>query len=333
MPTGGDIESTVEEFIELEAELTDAETGSVGSYDEGTIAEATKVAVDEVPDEYPLAIATPTALKLVVDTEGGTVPVYLEWPEPGQEVGDVERLLDALDRDPDEFASIYGDRVALDAEAGWHYVDFRRTAGLSGSEYGGLDAGDLLDSSGWAVAGAIAALALGFLLTGFDSSLGPPMVLVGWIGLPLSVYYDLDQVPEDHGWDPNVVAWVGGAVVLVVNISVGLAYLVERFVRTRVDTPDEVARVRYRAIAAGAVGSVAALLVAGLSPALGALLWIAAMLFLPILVYQDASHLAVTTDWDPEALLWAVGTAVAAVSLLGFLAAGAYLFVRSQALD
>ncbi|WP_348613190.1 hypothetical protein [Halobaculum rarum] len=57
---------------------------------------------------------------------------------------------------------------------------------------------------------------------------GGLLVLIGWVGLPLSVYFDSQYVRANSEWEPNVVLWVILTAVWFINIAAGAAYLYRR---------------------------------------------------------------------------------------------------------
>ena len=57
---------------------------------------------------------------------------------------------------------------------------------------------------------------------------GGLLVLIGWVGLPLSVYFDSQYVRANSEWDPNVAVWVVLTALWFVNIAAGAAYLYRR---------------------------------------------------------------------------------------------------------
>jgi uncharacterized BrkB/YihY/UPF0761 family membrane protein len=54
------------------------------------------------------------------------------------------------------------------------------------------------------------------------------LVLLAWIGLPVTAYYDLRYVRSHSDWQPPVGLWVIGFLVLVVNLVLGAVYLYRR---------------------------------------------------------------------------------------------------------
>lgn len=146
-----------------------------------------KIPAREVPEDYPVPIRTQQALQLNVEApDGETVAAYLEWPGEDSEAqrasnasgerGDprasdhVERLLDALGRSHDEFANIYGDRVALDSENGWHGIDAEKTAALRGAKLAEGD--DSLDTTRKAIAAAVGCGLLSIPVAAVSSAFG-----------------------------------------------------------------------------------------------------------------------------------------------------------------
>ncbi|MXR41751.1 hypothetical protein GRX01_10435 [Halobaculum sp. WSA2] len=57
---------------------------------------------------------------------------------------------------------------------------------------------------------------------------GGLLVLIGWVGLPLSVYFDTRYVRASSEWDPNVAVWVVLTAVWFLNVPAGAAYLYRR---------------------------------------------------------------------------------------------------------
>ena len=128
---GGSIEAELEgqldSFVQLESDLT--ERAAVTAEDvSGPVVKAEQVDPSTVPDGYPLSITTSTALKLDVQvTQNTMVPVYLEWPEQFSSDAHLAQLLDALGLEPDQFAEIYGETVALEYHDGFHVLDLSGT--------------------------------------------------------------------------------------------------------------------------------------------------------------------------------------------------------------
>lgn len=54
------------------------------------------------------------------------------------------------------------------------------------------------------------------------------LLLIGWIGLPLSAYFDMQFVRANSEWNPNTVVWVVLLAIWLVNIVVGAVYLYRR---------------------------------------------------------------------------------------------------------
>lgn len=85
------------------------------------------------------------------------------------------------------------------------------------------------DSWWYGIAGGTILWVLIFMLL---SSLGGSfvgfLVLIAWIGLPLSAYFDMQYVRANGNWNPHTVVWVVGLSLWLVNIPVGIAYLYRR---------------------------------------------------------------------------------------------------------
>ena len=326
MSRHSDPDAQVDEFLELERELS-AGSKTAKTYDEGNVGEAAKIPASEVPDDYPIPIRTRRALQLNVDTpDGETVTTYMEWPGEGEESDHVAQLLDALGRNPDEFANVFGDPVALDTENGWHGIDAEKTAAMRGAKVAAGD--DSLDTTRNLLAAAVAVGGLGFGLTEYLPNLGPMLVMVAWAAIPAAIYYDANRVEETTGWSPETMRWVAGALVPIFNVSVGLAYLVDREVRLSGTTSGDVSETWFKGVLVGITAPILGLALVGVSTMIGTLVFFYGLLFLPFAVYFDAEYVEDATDWDPNEEWWAVGAL-----FFGPLVGGAYLLRRRQALD
>lgn len=326
MSGDADSDAPVEKFLELERELS-AEEKSGKTYEQGNVGDVAKVPASDVPDDYPVPIRTRRALRLTVETlDGEAVATYLEWPDEDEESDHVEQLLDALGRDHDEFANVYGDRVALAVENGWHCIDVEKTASMRGAKTAASDVS--LDTTRNLVAGAIATGGLGFCLTESFPTLGPALMMVAWAAIPATIYCDGNHVENVTGWSPETTRWAAGSLFPIVNLSVGLAYLVDRHVRLSGTTPGETSETWFKGIFVGIFAPIFALVLAIASTVIGALVFVYGALFLPFAVNFDIQYVEKATDWDPNEELWTV-----AALFLGPLAGGAYLLRRRQMLD
>lgn len=61
----------------------------------------------------------------------------------------------------------------------------------------------------------------------YDTVLGF-LVLVAWIGLPLTAYFDMRYVRHHSDWQPNTAIWLIGLLIWFVNILFGIVYLIRR---------------------------------------------------------------------------------------------------------
>lgn len=86
----------------------------------------------------------------------------------------------------------------------------------------------------YAVAGGIGAWVVLILLSGVVppsspvSTLAGFIGLIGWIIMPVGIYFDSRYVRANSKWDPTGVGWLIAAAVPFVNIVVGGAYLYRR---------------------------------------------------------------------------------------------------------
>ncbi|UPW01619.1 hypothetical protein M0R88_05830 [Halorussus gelatinilyticus] len=281
--------------------------------------------------------------------DGETVTTYLEWPGEGGEAqrasnasgegGDprasdhVDQLLDALGRDHSEFANVYGDRVALTAEDGWHGIDAEKTAAMRGAERASAD--DSLDTTRNLVAGAVGVGALGFTLSNalFDAvaTLGGFFMVLAWLAIPGAMYFDISRVSEVAGWPSKTGRWLAGAAVPIANVPVGMAYLVDREVRLSGTTAGDVSELWYKSVLVSVGLMVIGYVTMGLFGAFGAAVFVYGWFFLPFALYFDAEYVEDATDWDPNEELWALGALLDVV--FAPLVGGGYLVRRRQALN
>lgn len=368
--TDEDLEGTIGEFVELEDELT---TGGAiaGTYDEGTVSGGTKVAVEDVPDGYPAAFDTDHALRLDVRTDDGSaLSAYLPWPEPGSEADAVPRLLDTLGLAPDEFADIYGERVALEPVEGWHRVDVDGTAavrddagGASGSGASGSLGSASTESVGdfagapdgatgagshslsWLVPAAAVATGGGWYLAGVGGAV-QTLAVLAWglslVAIPAGLFYDAHVTGASGGWDPNPFVWGGLGVPPVLNVPVGVAYLLERFARSRSPTRRGPSRTWFWGVAGATVlaalppllllvvgpGSVAGEGSLDLYATTSTGAWIHSVVLLPLALYFDAKHVEAGDGWDPLKSVWVGLGALSAVFFSGWVVGAVYLLWR-----
>lgn len=327
-----DVESRVEEFVELEEELTGSETGASGTYDRGHVADAATLPAANVPEAYPVTIETEQALRLDVDAGGETVPVYLEWPGEGEQSDHVGRLLDALGREPDEFANIYGDEVALTEQDGWHGIDVEGTAAVGGVATTTGDAD--LRRGRQLLLGGVAASVLGAATAGLGGALGSfgtVLQVVAMVGLPVAIYRDVERLEERVGRDRADGLWVLGAFVPVANAVVGSLYVVDRTVQLRGIEGSVPSSTWRTAVVAGIALPWIALLLVAVNAGLAAVAFVGAALVLPVAVHFDAAYVEAATGEDQDAGLWTVGALVGTLLLVGWLVGIVYL-VRRQSM-
>ncbi|QHS16709.1 zinc ribbon domain-containing protein [haloarchaeon 3A1-DGR] len=109
----------------------------------------------------------------------------------------------------------------------------------AGSAPGGTGTADAAGTSGttvsdtwwYGVAGATALWAVLLVVSGVGGSLGALgglLVLVAWIGLPASAYFDMQYVRANSDWDPNTAVWVLVLAIWFVGMIAGAIYLYRR---------------------------------------------------------------------------------------------------------
>lgn len=324
----GSADAAIEDMLalerELEADLGSAATGDAPAATRGNIAGATKVPASDVPADYPVPVGTDEALRIDVETGDGTATTYCEWD--GAETGHVARLLAALDREPADFANIYGDRVALDAVDGHYGIDLAATRALHGVDDARAD--PRVRRGRLAIAAILGVGTLGLLLLSLGSDAGAGAVLLASVGLPPAIYLDLDRVREHVPWPTREWAWIVGSLLPLLNLSIAAAYLVERRVRLRGVVAGDVPREWRLVVLAGVAMELVALPFVGAGLSAASALYFVSIGLLPLGVYFDARYVAAGTDWDPGESVWAAATLAGALLSLGFLVAVPYLYLR-----
>ncbi len=256
-----------------------------------------------------------------------TVPTYQEWPEEGRRSDHVERILDALGKEMDEFADIYGEYVALDTANGWYGIDVDATEKRSRIQYARGD--DSLDTTRNLLGGAVALGGLSLVSLPFLSSAAGIGLLLTWIAIPVLCYFDAHRVSESTGWEPSTSLWVLGGLIPVLNSPIGAAYLVNRSGHLS-GTAANASKVSYRSLLGGVLLSIVGIAAALVGASVGNALILLGWLFLPFGVYLDAVNTREATDgeWDPSEGLWGVLSFV-----FGIFGVGAYLLVRHTNVD
>lgn len=93
-------------------------------------------------------------------------------------------------------------------------------ASVSGDWYIGVLAGLVL----WVVV----FVAAGTTTEGSGDAFIGLLVIIAWVVLPLSAYFDIQYVMSRSNWRPNEVLWIVGLLLWVVNIPLALVYLYRR---------------------------------------------------------------------------------------------------------
>ncbi|MFC7070002.1 SHOCT domain-containing protein [Halobaculum lipolyticum] len=84
------------------------------------------------------------------------------------------------------------------------------------------------DTWHYGVGAAVALWSLAVVVPG-ASTIGAVCVLVGWVLMPVSIYYDRQWVRATTTWNPNKALWLTLSLVPGVNIVGGAVYLYRRF--------------------------------------------------------------------------------------------------------
>jgi hypothetical protein len=217
LDSGDEYDRRAEGFLELESTLRHVE-GTEGSPTEtrttGTVTDARRISVVDVPETYPERIETPAAVAFDVRLDtGNETTVYVEWPETFTAETQLARLLASLDLSPDSFADLYGSEVPLQRVDGRYVLDLPSTSAETDR------------SHRWVYAIVVCLLLWGVVWLANPSG---GLILLAWTLLPLATYFDLMYVREASDWDPHRYLWPLLAAVWVVNVPAGLFYLYKR---------------------------------------------------------------------------------------------------------
>lgn len=160
--------------------------------------------------------------------------------------------------------------------------------------------------------------------------------LVAWFAMPVCLYLDQRSARDDLQWSPTTWLWVVGSLIWFVNIVVGTAYCLRRYLATHGNAPSP----HWRSLVAASL-VVWVLLVGidlvvpeGVAPpvlvdamaALVVLAWAA----MPIAILLDAARVRGYTNWQPNARRYSLG---AAIPLLNLFVGGLYLYRRHAAFE
>lgn len=216
---GEQYDHRAEEFLELEATLSNvdgAETALGDTNTVGVVTDAERVPPAAVPEAYPVEVETRHALAFTVllDTNRET-RVFTEWPDDFGDDEPLVRLLARLDLHPSRFADIAGEEVPLERVGGRYVLDLPATSTAT-------------DHSPRWVWGIVAGLALWVAIWLFVDSIGGGVIILAWILLPILTYFDVVYVDEASEWSPHRYLWPLLAAIWLVNIPAGLFYLHKR---------------------------------------------------------------------------------------------------------
>lgn len=251
-------DDAVEQFLALEAELSGidldrhSDTGGIsdaevetdatediltlrvtaGRTDEqpsGLVRGAEPIPAANVPESYPLAVTTESALALQVGLRtGGTTTVYLDWPggEGVKASSPLGRLLAALDVSPDSFADLYGERLPLEREAGYYTVVLPPEQPKGSGDWElGVVGGVAFNLT---VVGLLALATTGLPVGGVLWWLLVPFLVVNLAVLPFATYRDATYLRTHSDWNQGPPFWAALSMVPVVNLGVSALYLWSR---------------------------------------------------------------------------------------------------------
>jgi hypothetical protein len=219
--TSDDPDRAAESFLDLEADAVPAPADRVW----GRAVDVAVVPVAEVPEGYPVDIATAEALALSLDVRGERVQTYFAFDEDLTD-DRLGRLLALKDISPDRFADLHGESVCLSVEDG-HYVPVVPDEPPRGSAVGGYGIPAILSAS--LIGLWLAAAGGGALVVGF----GVALWLLTLVVLPVATYFDAWHLRTRTDWDGGPLFWATLALVPGVNLLASAVYLLGRRRATR----------------------------------------------------------------------------------------------------
>jgi hypothetical protein len=80
----------------------------------------------------------------------------------------------------------------------------------------------------YGIAGGTGLWIIGVLMAGVADSVSGSIMLIAWIVLPISAYFDMQYIRANSKWNPNTVLWLIGLAFPLLNIFLGGAYLYRR---------------------------------------------------------------------------------------------------------
>ncbi|QIO22717.1 hypothetical protein [Haloarcula sp. JP-L23] len=172
-----------------------------------------------------------------------------------------------------------------------------------------------------------------------DRRLGGPTalaMLLAWLVMPLSIALDRRSAGSELAWDPTTTLWVLGSLVWFVNVAVGAAYCLRRYVAASRRAPSR----HWETAIAASVGFWVASLVLDYGLPRGTIpdpLYDAMALFvlltwvaMPVGILLDAVRVRGYTDWRPNTRGYVVGAAIPFVNVV---VGAIYLYKRRDAFE
>lgn len=200
-----DADSKVEEFFDIESDLrnlteTGVATSDVTDVDSGTVMGVERVSTTAVPDEYPIQTTGERALAIEVEFDvGRKTTVFIDWPDEGADVEQIERLLDVADVSFDSFADIYGESIPLEVRDEYLVVPVHSSAepaaDSSASEYA---------SSSWLGTTLLSGL---WTWAAVELILGDGLTLIGWASWAVVAAFLLAWAEMDRLWVAKTTNW------------------------------------------------------------------------------------------------------------------------------
>lgn len=221
-------QETVEQFFRLEAELAEiAEAGratpDVAGANTGVVLDISRIPRSELPAGYPIETGGDRALALTLDLDTGHErTVFLDWPDEGGDLDQLEALLASADVSFDSFADLYGSRVPVEVRGDFLVIPVDGVPGGAGQPHRSADRSTVAHSNGGSTKSRLGStVGLGVLWCGvvgvgavgsYDGTLVAVWLLIAFLLLG-AAGLDVEYVAAESAWKPGL-AWAFGVALL-----------------------------------------------------------------------------------------------------------------------
>lgn len=209
-----ELEEEVGEFFDIESDLqnlTEAgvATPDVTDVDSGLVMAIDRVSTTVVPDEYPISMTGEQALAIEVELDTGRdTTVFVDWPDDGNDVEQIEQLLDAADVSFDSFADIYGKPIPLEVHDGYLvapvHTESEPSVDDSRSELSVDNSSSEDNSPGWI--GMVLCSGL-WTWAAVELTFGDGLTWIGWLSWAIVAFFLIGWAEMDRQWIAQTTNW------------------------------------------------------------------------------------------------------------------------------